>query len=93
MVSAAKVITVDIGASNGVIHVINTVLMPPAEKKMAPKDEKTYYTPLSREYDGPRQSRLLHFRVVLFNARARITFLYTTQIAHTVFKPATFTTR
>lgn len=42
MINAAKVITVDVEASNGVIHVIDSVIMPPAGKKMAPKGEKKY---------------------------------------------------
>ena len=42
MINAAKVVTVDIEASNGVIHVIDSVIMPPAGKKMAPKGEKKY---------------------------------------------------
>jgi uncharacterized surface protein with fasciclin (FAS1) repeats len=42
MINAAKVITVDVEASNGVIHVIDSVIMPPAGKKAAPKGEKKY---------------------------------------------------
>jgi uncharacterized surface protein with fasciclin (FAS1) repeats len=42
MLNTAKVIKVDIGTSNGVIHVIDTVLMPPTQKKMSPKSEKSY---------------------------------------------------
>ena len=42
MINAAKVVAVDIEASNGVIHVIDSVIMPPAGKKMAPKGEKKY---------------------------------------------------
>ncbi|MCU0453561.1 MAG: fasciclin domain-containing protein [Bacteroidetes bacterium] len=42
MVNAAKVVTVDIEATNGVIHVIDSVIMPTAEKKMAPKSDKKY---------------------------------------------------
>lgn len=42
MVNKAKVVTVDIEASNGVIHVIDGVIMPPAAKKTAPKGEKKY---------------------------------------------------
>lgn len=42
MINAAKVITVDVEASNGVIHVIDSVIMPPAGKKTAPKGEKKY---------------------------------------------------
>jgi hypothetical protein len=41
-INAAKVVTVDIKASNGVIHVIDSVIMPPAGKNMAPKGEKKY---------------------------------------------------
>jgi uncharacterized surface protein with fasciclin (FAS1) repeats len=33
MVDKAKVVTTDVGASNGVIHVIDTVMMPPAKAK------------------------------------------------------------
>ena len=42
MINAAKVTMVDIEASNGVIHVIDTVLLPPPAKPMAPKVEKKY---------------------------------------------------
>jgi uncharacterized surface protein with fasciclin (FAS1) repeats len=42
MINMSKVVKADIEASNGVIHVIDTVLMPPAAKKMAPKSEKKY---------------------------------------------------
>lgn len=42
MVNAAKAVAVDIEASNGVIHVIDSVIIPPAGKKMAPNDEKQY---------------------------------------------------
>ncbi|MBP7687692.1 MAG: fasciclin domain-containing protein, partial [Thermoflexales bacterium] len=38
MVNDANVVTTDIAASNGVIHVIDTVLLPPAEEAMAEKD-------------------------------------------------------
>jgi len=38
MVGGANVVTTDIAASNGVIHVIDTVLLPPAEGAMASKD-------------------------------------------------------
>lgn len=37
MVNNAKVVKTDIAASNGVIHVIDTVIMPTAAGKMAPK--------------------------------------------------------
>jgi uncharacterized surface protein with fasciclin (FAS1) repeats len=37
MVDKAKVVKVDIKASNGVIHVIDTVLMPPAKEKKKSK--------------------------------------------------------
>ena len=40
MVNEATVITPDIEASNGVIHVIDTVLMPPAKEKEKVKMEK-----------------------------------------------------
>jgi len=42
MINTAKVLKVDIETSNGVIHVIDSVIMPPADKKMAPKGEKKY---------------------------------------------------
>jgi uncharacterized surface protein with fasciclin (FAS1) repeats len=42
MVNAARVVKVDIEATNGVIHVIDSVIMPPTAKKMAPKVEKKY---------------------------------------------------
>jgi uncharacterized surface protein with fasciclin (FAS1) repeats len=42
MINSSKVVKADIETSNGVIHVIDTVLMPPAVKKMAPKGEKKY---------------------------------------------------
>jgi uncharacterized surface protein with fasciclin (FAS1) repeats len=32
MINKAKVVTADVEASNGVIHVIDTVIMPPVEK-------------------------------------------------------------
>ncbi len=38
MVNDANVVTTDIAASNGVIHVIDTVLLPPADAAMADKD-------------------------------------------------------
>lgn len=38
MVNDANVVTTDIAASNGVIHVIDTVLLPPADEAMASKD-------------------------------------------------------
>lgn len=40
MINAAKVVKADIEANNGVIHVIDSVIMPPAGKKAAPKSEK-----------------------------------------------------
>jgi uncharacterized surface protein with fasciclin (FAS1) repeats len=43
LINGAKVVKADIEASNGVIHAIDTVLMPPpAVEKMAPKVEKKY---------------------------------------------------
>ena len=48
MINAAKVVTVDIVASNGVIHVIGSAIRPPAGKKTASKGEKKYYTSFSR---------------------------------------------
>lgn len=36
-VSGANVVKTDIAASNGVIHVIDSVIVPPAKKKAAPK--------------------------------------------------------
>ena len=44
MINAANVVTVDIEAGNGVIHVIDSVLIPPAGRKMVPEDEKKYQT-------------------------------------------------
>ena len=44
MINAAKVVTVGIEAGNGVIHVIDSVLIPPAGRKMVPEDEKKYQT-------------------------------------------------
>ncbi|HMB89263.1 MAG TPA: fasciclin domain-containing protein [Rhodothermales bacterium] len=40
MVNEATVITPDIEASNGVIHIIDTVLMPPAKEKVKMEEEK-----------------------------------------------------
>jgi uncharacterized surface protein with fasciclin (FAS1) repeats len=42
MVNQAKVVTVDVEASNGVIHVIDSVIMPPAGKKDSTKGQKKY---------------------------------------------------
>ena len=36
-VSGANVVKTDVAASNGVIHVIDSVILPPAKKKAAPK--------------------------------------------------------
>jgi uncharacterized surface protein with fasciclin (FAS1) repeats len=36
-INKAKVLTVDVAASNGVIHVIDTVIMPPADKSVKAK--------------------------------------------------------
>jgi uncharacterized surface protein with fasciclin (FAS1) repeats len=39
MVNEARVVTADLEASNGVIHVIDTVLMPPKGEKEKPKEK------------------------------------------------------
>ncbi|NTW36343.1 MAG: hypothetical protein HGB17_09475, partial [Syntrophobacteraceae bacterium] len=42
MINMSKVVKADIEASNGVIHVIDTVLMPSAENTTMPKPKMKY---------------------------------------------------
>jgi uncharacterized surface protein with fasciclin (FAS1) repeats len=56
MVGSAKVTKTDIQTSNGVIHVIDTVLLPPADKneaKAAPSQGHTSATPSRARYAAP----------------------------------------
>ena len=56
MVGNAKVTKTDIETSNGVIHVIDTVLLPPADKneaKAAPSQGHTFATPSHARYAAP----------------------------------------
>jgi len=55
MVNNAKLVLTDLDAGNGVIHVVDTVLLPPADKKVShatPAQPAGHYAPVSQGVSG-----------------------------------------